>query len=79
MTEEQFTKRIEELFAFGIDKMIKGECRRLFKSGAIDPENHGDDFLLPKLIMTVALQNIADQYMPSNTKVQREVRNLRRF
>jgi hypothetical protein len=37
---------------------IQAECKRLFELEAVDPEPFDNDFELPKIIMTVALENV---------------------
>jgi hypothetical protein len=79
MTPEEFTKGIEanteELF---FD--VSAEAHRLFKSGAIDPEDYENNAVLPKLILYVALRNIAAQYKPTHTKAHdKTIKNLERF
>ena len=43
---------------------IRKECNRLYDSGAVDTGAYEDNALLPKLILTVAIQNQVIQYSP---------------
>jgi hypothetical protein len=64
----------------GVIEYIKKECERLLSCGAVDYDDYENNYVLPKLILTVALENCARQYLPPyNTQHKREVANLRKF
>lgn len=65
---------IEEL-----SERTKSECIRLFQSGAVDTSEYACDFILPRIILTVALENIASGYAPLHPDHKREILNLRHF
>ena len=78
MTKTQFTKRLKEMTR-NTKRLTEEECIRLFESGAINTGDYEDNYLLPKIILTVALENIAWQFKPLNPQDNREVANLRHF
>jgi hypothetical protein len=55
------------------------EMLRLYKCGGIDPEDYENDYLLPMIIMCVALQNISNSYSPTTRSEKRKVKNLLHF
>lgn len=63
----------------GTIEYLKKECERLLSCGAVDYDDFGDDFVLPKIILTVALENCSKQYYPLYGKYKKEVSNLRKF
>ncbi len=46
------------------NKYIDKECLKLFDSGGIDNSSFSNNYLLPKIILHVALKNLAQQYKP---------------
>jgi len=84
MTHAEFTAKIEDLIDSKFRDDLIGECNRLFKSGAVDPEPYEDNYRLPKNILVVALENTARQYYPPHrndrhTPDEKVIRNLRKF
>lgn len=57
---------------------IKRECKRLFNCGGVNIDRD-DGFALPKIVLTVALENQSSQYMPFSKEYKNEVKNLRHF
>ena len=51
----------------------------LLKSGAINLDSYENNYLLPKIILTVVLEDIAGAYAPLTRKSKADVRNLRHF
>jgi hypothetical protein len=81
MTQEQFLARIKGL-TIDLRADIEKEALRLFNSGAVDTGEYVDDFFLPKIIISVALENEAKQWQPlSFTRKEWEElnNNLRKF
>jgi hypothetical protein len=78
MLHAEFETKIYEMIG-RLPEALKKECDRLWKSGAIDPEKFGDDYRLPKAILTVALENMACQWMPMSDDLRKDVKNLRHF
>lgn len=71
-----------ELIARMMPELIEGiekECDKLYACGGVDPESYEDNYLLPKIILTVAIENQVHQYMPLNEADKKVVRNLRHF
>ena len=58
---------------------IRKECDRLYRSGGIDTSAYGDEMLLPKIFLTVSLQNQVDQYRPLSDEGKKAVKNLSHF
>ncbi len=81
MTEKQFMSLVKSMKK-DMNEFIERECRRLFNSGAIDPQDYDaatTQYILPKIILTVALQNAAWQYAPLNPRNKAAVKNLKHF
>lgn len=78
MTKEQFEERIDRLLENAIPA-IKGKCLQLFSSGAEDVTAYPDNFVLPKLIFTAALQYEATQYTTCDKNEKKILRNLSHF
>jgi hypothetical protein len=78
MTQKQALKKIKELLK-DIKPFILTESERLLKSGVIDTKTYQDNYLLPKIILTVALKNASFQYAPFHPDHKREVLNLSNF
>ena len=58
---------------------IRKECDRLIQTGAVDVEQYGNDYALPKICLTVAIENQIRQYRPLDKNHLKEVANLRHF
>ena len=78
MTKTQFTKRLKEMTR-NTKHLTEEECMRLFKSGAINTGDYEDNYLLPKIILTAALENIARRFHPLNPKDKRRETVSRAF
>jgi len=78
MTKKEFTTKTKELIK-DCKKEISKESNRLFESGAIDPDDYKNDFVLPKIILTVALENWANNYYMLSKAAKQEVKNLKYF
>ena len=76
MTEKQCLKAIGRMMV-EIRGLVKSEARRLYRSGGVDPVTIGDG--LPKVLLTVALENIADKCHPFCATSREAVKNLRNF
>jgi len=62
-----------------IPEKIFKECERLFKSGGVNPGDYNDGYSLPKILLYVALTNLADQYKPLTNDFLRDAKNLFHF
>jgi len=51
----------------------------LLRSGGVDLDNYNDDYLLPKIILYVALKQTADQWMPLDKDSLKVAENLEHF
>jgi len=78
MTKKEFNISLEVLLARDKDYLLK-ECNRLFECGGIDPEEFENDYILPKIILTVALKNLSWQYRPLSPLGKAQAKNLENF
>jgi len=78
MTPEQFKRRAKELVA-RLSAKLEKEAERLYRCGGVDTESHGDDYGLPKIILTVAIENVAADFRPLYAEHKADVQNLRNF
>ncbi len=79
MNKRELNSRINEMMK-DVTPWIKKECKRLAAAGAIDySQDDSGTYSAAKKILTVALENAANQYMPFDENAQKEVKNLRHF
>ena len=81
MTKEEALHRIKSLFP-DLNAYLENRCRELINSNAVDLEDPRGDFGVPKLVLTAALQDAAEQcYSPASwDKAGRKIiKNLRHF
>lgn len=78
MTKIQFDKQLNKLTR-EVVRVVGEECQRLLKSGAVDLEAYQNDFMLPKIILSVALKNAAYHFTPLSPEWQKEMKNLMHF
>ena len=78
MTAKQFQHRTRELIA-RLSAKLEKETERLYRCGGVDTESHGDDYGLPKIILTVAIENVAADFRPLYEEHRADVQNLRNF
>ncbi len=55
------------------------EAIKLFESGGVDTKKYEDNFILPGIIMNVALKNEAWQYKPHGDNNRAVAKNLEGF
>lgn len=73
-------KKVREILEEDGINFIMDKCNRLLNSGCIDKKKYNDDnYLLPKIILHVALLELAEQYKPSSKDSKKEVKNLKYF
>jgi hypothetical protein len=77
-TKEQCLEKVKEMAAQVRDHLIM-RTEQLFKSGAINPPDFEDDYQLPKILLTAALEWEADQWRPFDKKMRAKVKNLSYF
>lgn len=60
---------------------LKDEAMLLLNSGGVDTAQYSDNYLLPKILLTVALENEVDKVSPPKSMKQewKDIRNLRHF
>jgi len=63
MTHKQAMRKIRSMMKECHRGILK-ECEHLLRSGAIDLEEAEDNFVVPKIVLTVALKNESFQYSP---------------
>jgi hypothetical protein len=81
MTKNDCMVKIEEMLSDVLD-YVRAEARRLAGCGALDFEKESrDSNRTPKAVLTVALENAANQYspFPFDKAGRKDIRNLRRF
>lgn len=79
ITQWDFQQKVDSMIP-DLMARVREDARRLCVSGAIDTTKFDNDFILPKLCLIVALENVAQQLDPGPTRFQRgELANLRRF
>ena len=55
MTKKQFDEKIDDLIGT-FASILKTESNSLFNSGMIDAEKYEDNFVLPRIIFTAAVE-----------------------
>lgn len=78
MDKPTFRERVDSMLP-DLQEAIRKEAMRLFDSGGIDTSAYEGDFQLPKICLTVALENQTHQYMPLTSSGKKAVANLRHF
>lgn len=78
MVKAEFDAKLYELIG-RLPEMLKQECDRLYKCGGVDIDAYEDDYRLPKIILMVALENTASQYVPLHISDCKAARNLKKF
>jgi len=79
MNTHELNSRINEMIK-DVTPWIKKECKRLAASGAIDfSYDDSRTYSAAKKILTVALENAAQQYTPFDDNARFEIMNLRHF
>lgn len=78
MTKIQAIKKYK-MMKKDLHKGIDKEIERLLNSGGIDHKKFENNFRLPKILLSVALQNQVHQYSPLTKEDQKEQKNLSYF
>ena len=83
MTNKECLRQIRKLMGSrqrGGLKWLLNETERLINSGGIDlSEEQKDSFYLPKIILSVALENLSKQYAPISQTGSEIAENLKEF
>lgn len=81
MTSEKVLEKVVELIQ-DIEPGIYKEAERLLDSGAVEVSEYEDNFILPKMLVSVALEKISGDLRPPKSvsaSVKRDIANLRCF
>ena len=80
MTTKKFCiEKIDEMMP-DITKLIKEKAVYYLNSGAIDIDGFSDNYLLPKILLSVICDDIKNQYYPYNDeKSKKVIKNLKNF
>lgn len=78
MTETQFRKKVKQLKR-EVNRLIDDRTKKILNTGAIDLNEWGDDFRLPKIFMSAVGREIYNEYMPFGTVDRIEVDNIYKF
>lgn len=58
---------------------LREACDRLIRSGGVNLEEYGDDYVLPKIILTAAIEAIAKDWELPYPEHRKVVKNLSHF
>lgn len=78
MTEQEFLDKVREMLP-ELNELIMKKAQRVFGSGAIEPSEYGDNYLLPKIFMSAMGKEIEWQYKPSQKRDVATRNNLANF
>ena len=81
MNKPDFKEKIDTMIP-SLMEGIRKECDRLYDSGGIDTsKKREEDYLLPKMILTIAIENKIQQYIMRSPSMahKKELSNLRHF
>ena len=84
MERAEFDEKFEELLKDTTDR-LRSKADELWRSGGVDTsaEEYAGNYLLPKIIMSAALDYMKDQYAPhtwaGDARFRRAVKNLSYF
>lgn len=79
MTKKQFMKKYREMIRTTLAEKLIEDGEKAFRSGAFDPKDYLDDYVLPKIVLTVALETASKGYMPLYKGHRDTLANLRHF
>ena len=78
MTKPPFTEKFDDLLQpFMQSGGAKGD--QLFTCGGIEPAAYDDDYTLPRIIFTAAVEDQKDIFRPHGERSRSAVRNLAHF
>lgn len=75
MTKKQFEKRVRTLLRCVTVEALHTSLA-LYSSGGVDPTRYKDDFVLPRICLTVALKGITKEACSRSSECQKEIKNL---
>ena len=80
MTEDQVKNKVFEMVkSKEFNSSIETGINKAFTCGALNTESFPDNFVLPRIILSVILENLAIQYGPINKQDKKDARNLKHF
>ena len=59
--EKKVLDKVQELLLDDLDAHLYATCEELLNSGGVNIDKYSDDYLLPKILLTVALEREAEQ------------------
>jgi hypothetical protein len=79
-TRTQVHAKVDEMMV-ALQAQVHVEVERLLDSGALDLEETGDDFRIPKMVYAATLRYLSTQYAPMayDKSGQKDYKNLLRF
>lgn len=78
-TREIVKEKMKELIP-DLNEALSKEVDRLLLTNAISLSKYEDkDYVIAKILLVVALENLAEQYMPRINEYRKEIKNLRKF
>lgn len=79
-TKEQALAKVKEMVDRDYkDGTILKKCAQLLDSGGLNIEKYEDNYILPRILLHVALKNEVFQYKPRSKEEQKEAANLEHF
>lgn len=78
MTKTQFRRKTKSLKP-ELNKLIDKKIESLLNSGCVDLDQYENNYLLPKIFMSVMGEVIKDQFKPLTKEGLKEAKNLRYF
>jgi len=78
MTEQMFFEKLNEVLP-ELNRMVLEKAKKVFSSGAIEPSDYEDNYLLPKIFLSAMGKEIENQYMPYLNKDIKVKNNLSYF
>jgi len=78
MTEKQLWEKYEELLKITTEELRK-HLTRILETGRLDLPAYNDDYRLPKMLMSIGLERMAEQWQPPTFEAHMELERLRRI
>lgn len=78
MNKQSCLDRVEEMLS-DVMALIREETIRKLNSGAIDVDTYEDNYLLSKILLSIALEEASYQYRPLSDEGKKVFNNLKKF
>ena len=78
MEKALFREKVDAMIP-DLVEAIRKECDKLYDCGGVDTGSYEDNYSLPKICLTVAIENQICQYRPLNSADKKIVNNLKHF